>query len=117
MFLSAYEKTLLNKTISMEIDTIKSILVDNSSTGKLPQESIAHFENGLYILSNVLQHIDNYYIVEFDEEQSYHIRYAIALHLRTLMDALRSDELMTDEIYEVFSDAVNTLLILYKRLQ
>ena len=117
MFLSNYERDLLSLTVSMEMDTIESILTKNEMANELPEESITRFENGLLVLSITLRKINTYHIVEFDEEQSYHIRHAIALHLRALMEALLSDEPMTDEDCNALSDAVNTLLFLHKRLQ
>ncbi|MBE5952232.1 MAG: hypothetical protein E7260_11745 [Lachnospiraceae bacterium] len=114
MILNDYEEMLLKHAARLEITTITSILANKN---KYPETSVAKFENGLHVLTSALQRIDDCLVVEFDDEESYHLRYAIALRLRALMDGLLSDELMTDEHYDMFESEVNTLLKLYKILQ
>lgn len=118
MYLSIYERILLSQSIGYELDTIETILSNNTSRHELTPENIAHFENGKRVLSAVLQQINtNFFAVDFDDEQLYHLRYAVALQLEALMDALLADEPMSPDEYEILSDAVNTLLLFYQRFQ
>ena len=118
MYLSIYERALLSQSIGYELDTIETILSNSTSARELTPENIAHFEHGKLVLSAALQQINtNFFSVIFDDEQLYHIRYAVALHLKALMDALRADEPMSPDEYETLSDAVNTLLLFYQRFQ
>ena len=114
MYLQENEKNILIHAICLEMNSLTTILAEKNNC---PSESIARFENRLNVLTSALQQLNDFIIIEFDEIQSYHIRYAIALRLTALMDGLLSDELMTDIYFDLFKDEVYTLLNLYKRLQ